>query len=955
MAYNAVAQVDDLNDAASQSSDDDALHAPGSPVALEATSALDESAVAVAPLTSLINRTINPDASRDYEMVEDDDYEEGAAVDPTLISPATITAPSQKSITATPNDAPATEAPIVDAVSHPEAENELPRSASPDDPLVRTPSVSSVDLRHPTPDLQSLQGAYVGNIERLEKSAERLSMTSSDLGLELRKLDEEQKRRSSISSTQQGPESPSRQFSSASVSNSIIGLNSAARSGGYSPGAFVTSPRSSILSGSRLRSTSVSSPLQDIHEPKPDEDAVQTHEDQDKNIQPSYELHPPQLLPGYESERQELHLVAPTDEIPERPLTAHSTDTYQQATDLFLDFDGVHFVPHPRESGHSVQPPVNKSQRASTGKHFDKPQAGQDLIFYPAPIPKVLNLPQRLSKRPQIADQEKRRTQILNNTSATAKKDGDATDNPASKRMSTIPAQLRASAFFDRPAAPLDVKIKNKSAVDTLESILDASAHAPVNAFIDHPIVGSAGREVYSTVEKKRSSRMLGEKRSRNTLQPHDIPSQSSLRLVHSDAEEKDDRGLHDDHSDSGHSRSHSSDVSTSESSSDEDESADELGNKEEEEYDESKYTGRPTTLLAELQMRKHELKQRNRTAATSFPNGLHSTLLQLDAVAQAQSQQRRQKRVTLAWDAQATDDADQADDEDIPLGMLYASKNPALEERPLGLMERREMEENEPLSKRRARLRGEVPEPLPNKRSSAMLRVPAAESDSENEGETIAQRIRRLKAEKMDKNKSIISVEFESEIMTELGKLHEPAEPVEPATKKTQKPSKPQAPAVEEEETLGQRRKRLQAEARIRKTQSTADMNNRRSMADILQAYPRQHTYGASVDYTQNAQASWNPRAAYQHNRVSTMYTLPTSMMYHSSFGQVPGHDPQGAYGNQTYNAAFMPNAQMGMNVGVAPGLPHLQNAAQMNPADGDPRQRAIIDRWRQSVTGLY
>jgi hypothetical protein len=28
------------------------------------------------------------------------------------------------------------------------------------------------DLRHPTPDLQSLQGAYVGNIERLEEHAD---------------------------------------------------------------------------------------------------------------------------------------------------------------------------------------------------------------------------------------------------------------------------------------------------------------------------------------------------------------------------------------------------------------------------------------------------------------------------------------------------------------------------------------------------------------------------------------------------------------------------------------------------------------------------------------------------------------------------------------------------------------------------------------------------------------
>jgi hypothetical protein len=60
----------------------------------------------------------------------------------------------------------------------------------------RSPDKSNVDLRHPVPDLdrQSLQGAYVGNIERLEEHAERMSEHGSDLGEEIRKLHTELKR-----------------------------------------------------------------------------------------------------------------------------------------------------------------------------------------------------------------------------------------------------------------------------------------------------------------------------------------------------------------------------------------------------------------------------------------------------------------------------------------------------------------------------------------------------------------------------------------------------------------------------------------------------------------------------------------------------------------------------------------------------------------------------------------
>ena len=74
--------------------------------------------------------------------------------------------------------------------------------------LLRLRTVSgegAVDLRHPTPDLQTLQGAYVKNIEKLEQSAEELSQGGSDIGEEIRKMKLEQdraSRRSSMASSQ---------------------------------------------------------------------------------------------------------------------------------------------------------------------------------------------------------------------------------------------------------------------------------------------------------------------------------------------------------------------------------------------------------------------------------------------------------------------------------------------------------------------------------------------------------------------------------------------------------------------------------------------------------------------------------------------------------------------------------------------------------------------------------
>ncbi|KAL1965088.1 hypothetical protein VTN77DRAFT_6148 [Rasamsonia byssochlamydoides] len=953
MAYRAIAQTDhDVLSNASGSDTDEHHTSPLHPTSLESPiepAKTVEESTAAGRLGSFIQSM----RANSYEMVEDDDYE---VADHGHASP-TNARQTERSCPGAQHD-PGPHA------RH--SNTPLPHSSSPE-PLVRTSSGSAV-LRHPTPDLQSLQGAYVGNIERLEKSAERLSMTSSDLGAELRKLDQEQKRRSSVSSILHAPDSPARQFSAGSMSNSIIGVNSAARTGGYSPGGFVSSPKGSILSGSgsyggsRFRSTSVNSRLADVLEPQ--------HEEDQENAAPVDRdvpllANPPPPPPQYQGQDQNQNEVpgipydenvpaeTPLQDLPDRPETALSTDTYQQATNLFLDFDGVHFVPHrQRESSLSRQVSLNKPPLASNAQHYEEPQAGQNLVYYPAPIPKVLNLPQRLSKRPPVSELEKRRTQLLNTMSVEDKKVAEGNENGNSKRASNIPPQLRASVFFDQPSSSLNIQMKDQSAVITLDSILDASAHAPVTAFTDHPIVGHVGSEVYGKAAKKPSSRDLAEKRKKHSSAAPRVPSDQTHGDSDRDAAEAIPL----------RASTHSGDLEGAAHSALDRDEHEGLHNGDEDDHDNQGggdgeaqeggpiLFGRPTTLLAELEMRKQEQKQRNRTAATAFPNGMHSTLLELDAVAQAQSNARRHKPVTLAWEAPPTDDPDGADDEDVPLGVLFAGKNPAVgEARPLGLLERRELEDNEPLSRRRARLRGEAPpDPVPTKRASTMLHPPApgpADSDSGDENETLAQRLRRLKAQ--NQSKTVVSADFASEIMAELNKLGDPP----PAEE--QKNTQPEAVVDEEEETLGQRKKRLQAEAKAQKAERGPDLKDRRSMASILQAYPASNARQASVD---NRRASHAP--THYPNRMSAMYNRPPSMAYSAAgfpqyppaHGVMPGYGMPPAYGNGFYNNSFMHNPnQMGMN-GFGYGMPSAPGHPMPQPTI-DPKQREMIDRWRQSI----
>ena len=259
--------------------------------------------------------------------------------------------------------------------------------------------------------------------------------------------------------------------------------------------------------------------------------------------------------------------------------------------------------------------------------------------------------------------------------------------------------------------------------------------------------------------------------------------------------------------------------------------------------YEEDLYTGAPTTLLAELQLRKQQAKQR--TQPTNLPVGYRTTLLEMDAVKQVQEKDRKGKRVTLAWqdqDVVKREREAESEDEEVPLGMLFPEQARRQQDnavRPMGLMERRELEDNEPLSKRRERLLGKQPlvRPAVVKRASTMMNFPT----NNNSGETITPGASVSQVDLLagsDKGAfppaRPVSGEFSQEL---IGRFGTPEPKIEADRE-----------IPEEEETLGQRRRRLIAEKEAREKEvrsGTPDqaerpvIKQRRSMADVLQAHP--------------------------------------------------------------------------------------------------------------------
>lgn len=125
----------------------------------------------------------------------------------------------------------------------------LPETA--DIPL-RTASISRhLPMHNPVPDLQSLQGAYLKNVERLEDHAERISLAES-MEEELERIKQEMKHSESLRRTSTDLQTRPRNSSQASISNRITTINAAARAGALSsadlasPIGSLRSPRQSV-------------------------------------------------------------------------------------------------------------------------------------------------------------------------------------------------------------------------------------------------------------------------------------------------------------------------------------------------------------------------------------------------------------------------------------------------------------------------------------------------------------------------------------------------------------------------------------------------------------------------------------------------------------------------------------------------------------------------------------
>ncbi|RJE18375.1 hypothetical protein PHISCL_09285 [Aspergillus sclerotialis] len=904
MVYNVVAQAD--HDAASNASDSDASRSSSPqnhqtndfyqvPLHTDNAGGRDHMKPASSHDDSSLRRLgsmIRSMTDTSYDIVEDDDYE---TVDPS----------------GRPNSLQRATLPNFDSYLH---------STPPDPPLRCASSDHPVPLSHPMPDLQSFQGAYAGNVERLERSAECLSSSSADIGSEIRKMDLEQKRRS---------------YSSASNSNSIM------RSASGSQLAQISEPGHEQSYGhliDRVRNAPMLPPVE-----------IPVH------IQHEFAQH-------------DFSHVGQTDVAVgegqiERPSSAASNDTFQQARALFTDFDGVHFVSHDNGSEPTRNVSLTKPPLATGSEPHKEPQTGENMVYYPAPVPMMLNLPPRLSRKP-ISEREKRRTQLLSSVPVENRKsapwlteqDQEEGNDRQSKPATDMPPHLRASVFFEQPAVPVDVEVKQSSAVATLDSILDASARAPVSAFTDHPFAGHLGSEVYGKSKSKSASKVLAEQkkkdRSRNTLvsNRHTLPPGPNESTATVNALPKQPETEAPDVHETTALRSDSDRDRVHDDSNSEEHHSESNDDGEESEYsdEEPEYVGQPNTLLAELQLRKQELKQRRRTAANSV--GLHTTLLELDAVAQKQSEHRRQKRVTLAWEAPDLNKHEDEENEDVPLAMLYPEKaNQSEETRPLGLMEKRELEESEPLSRRRARLRGEAPiDPPPGLRTrpSTMAFQPtdeAAEPESENEGETLGQRLKRMKAK--DRNSAAVESEFTAEVLAELNHLNGDDEKEEEKEKQKEKEKK----VLPEEETLAQRRARLQGETKTQRGMNPTANTARKSMVNLSQARPVTGSLQPSFDPAPY-RSSMDPRL--YGNRMS-MYQAPSHFgnmpPQAAGFSQHPGYAMANPYGyTANHPNTFYSDAILGMN-----NLAYTMSGSYYKEPKPviDPGQREMIDRWRQSI----
>ncbi|KAI5928104.1 hypothetical protein F4810DRAFT_178444 [Camillea tinctor] len=772
---------------------------------------------------------------------------------------------------------------------------------------------------------------------------------------------------------------------------------------------------------------------------------------------------------------------------------ARSDGTFEQAEKAFANFDGAHCSPdvdlddsihfstifastqhNPEEPfwpSFSQDPPAGEQPRDPSRPIISRPigpptvrptsymdpETGKNMLFYPARVPMMLNLPQKLSKKPKAEVRNDRRSQVLtslpeanrpsraswlpefvpeplmnplgsmagSSTSAPAVADtalpnhsaeggqhGSAplgeearkTQAEPDKRKSRLagldglPPQLRASAFFDLPSESPAIQLKDGSAMATLESILDASAKAPVSAFTDHTFAGTLGSEIYGADQKRKSH--LKHPSTSTVVEPKKRSSFLHLRkhsaLSRTSNSQDERRDTITGVASSGNAEGRDEEREHLSGSVDGEQSPEEEAEGEEEPV----YNGPPTTLLAELQIRKQQQKLRTRPIASAYPNGMHSTLLEMDTVAEIERKARKGKKVNLAWEGPSTNGGDESDDEDTPLGLLLAIKGPANGlvsladiNRPPGLMERRDMEDNEPLSVRRSRLQGRETGPIKrinmaqglymSGASGPQVRVQVSEEDDDVEGETLGERMRRLRAQEEGDNPlpraRPVSSSFSAEMLTQLGDAFKDEE----AETKDNDKAKSQAG---EEETLGQRRRRLQAEREAKEREAglllpgsrlgdAPKLNTRHSLADILGSRgsrtllsdPRAEAKRARDEEAARYRRDQEQKMAVLRSQLPATLSTPNLT---KSGGYLAGRFNDGAGGGTGQPRASMAaggfpgdhgmstparNSMMGNAFGTGGAMSSYNMSTGLGNAYAAPVQPAgqmdRVERWRQSV----
>ena len=900
-----------------------------------------------------------------YEVVEDDDYN--------------VVVPGARPRTRGSDRRPASQAERVQQLD--------PTSSHPQTPVH---SVHSVPLAHPTPDLQSIQGAYVSNVEHLERTAESFDLSSHE-------------RTKALDNAYQCPTSSAHD----SVVRPMSSRSRASRSSSNYRGLTtlndgVRSPDSQVRA--RTRSGSVASKLARVIEPENEGDhdtygqppIVHTTIPQGAQATQFY----PPLAPAPEQ-----FPTLPEEEHVERPTSAASGNTYREGAHIFFEnFNGIHCMPGRKNSIPTRRVSITRPPLASQSQRHDQPAPG--MVYYPAPVPMVLNLPQRTVHHPQEDEGEKRQSEFVHSLPADVRKsaawlpDSEPFDDSKTKRASAAPPQARASAFFAQQPQKLEPMPKGQSAVNFLDNVLEAAAEAPVGKFVNHFMAGEAGAEEVYGKSKRKKNKDKGDKEKHRSVAlsagPRDsipslnrMPSEGQLGQHETDAADQVDEETpfrrsyeRDQQFRDAHRRSYESDSrGRYEEYYDEDEedrvkeAVAESSDCEDEEEDERNegFVGRPATLIAELQIRKREQKQRKRHIPQS-QGPLRSTLLELDAVAQRQRQERIKKNVTLAWQDPGPEERCNPDDEDVPLGiLLQKTRQQAEEDRPTGLMEQLDTDAHETLAQRRARLKN---------MSAVFQPADMVQEENDSDDEPLAARRERLKAQAASNTEPLRS-DFASEVLSKF----------QPEPEAGESDSDPG-------ETLAERRRRLKAEAAASGRQAPSRLSTANypvphdpNLEDPFTAQPTPRFSGElpmgrdleQKEYAQNLRASGIP-AGYPQQYQSVEQPMAYPQQQHTyeqamAYGQrhmsmmeqhrasmaitQPGFHPAQVsdipYNLPYRNSRATPygNGLNAVDQSYLPPNGHRASFAQIKQYAGQPqsfagqieRRHALINNWRQNV----